>query len=79
MFLRASFLVGICCLLSLVGCSTGKYGKEIDRAPKFKVHNVGRLGHELAWFYADVQDVFFGVDYYDDMEGRFGDTCPYPR
>ena len=78
MLLRATFFAGICCLLCLVGCSTGTYGREIDSPPKFKVQNLGRIGHELAWFYADFQDIFFGVDYYDDIEDRFGKDTPYP-
>ena len=78
MLLRATLIAGFCCLLSLVGCSTSEYNPEVDKPPKFKVQNLGRIGHELAWFYADVQDVIFGVDYYNDLENQFGNRSPYP-
>ena len=78
MLLRATFIAGVCCLLFTVGCSTSEYGRDIDSPPEFKVQNMGRLGHELAWFYADVQDLVFGVDYYDDLENRWGKGSPYP-
>ncbi len=37
-----------------------------------RLTNVQRLGHELRWFCASVQDTIFGIDYYDHFESRFG-------
>jgi hypothetical protein len=70
MTLRATALLGLFSLPFLGGCHECEtFGNP---APHFKYCNISRLGQECAWFYADVQDTFFGVDYYRDMEAEFG-------
>ena len=76
MFLRAICVAAIACLPLLSGCSGVGLAKPIDAPPAFKFKNFERLTDEFAWFYADAQDMFFGVDYYEHMESRFG-SCPY--
>ena len=39
--------------------------------PPFKFCNFQRLAVELGWFYADLQDVVFGVTYYEHSENKF--------
>ena len=75
MILRACILVAVLSCSFLSGCcSCSSVGRD---APEFKVCNSGRLIQELGWFYADVQDTFFGVDYYYDMDHQFDDVGPY--
>ena len=71
MLVRSALLAGLLCLPFLSGCSTNATPCGIDDPPPFKFDNFNRLGVECAWFYADVQDVIFGVDYDAHIESRF--------
>jgi hypothetical protein len=71
MVLRTIALLTVLGVLFLGGCNCQTYGPE---PPRFKVCNLPRVADECAWFYADVQDLFFGVDYYQDMNKTFGGT-----
>ena len=78
MISRAIALVGVLALsLGLMLCSgcagCGHFGPE---PPAFKLCNGSRLMDEFAWFYADVQDLVFGVNYYTDINREFGGS-PY--
>ncbi len=75
MVLRAMLLAGVMCLPLLGGCNTSGE-RRVDDPPPYKFQNFERLSKEFAWLYADTQDMFFGVDYYDYMESRFGGS-PY--
>ena len=72
MTLRALALLGLLSLPFLGGCHECEtFG---NAPPKLKWCNLTRLHGECLWFYADIQDTFFGVDYYRDMEGEFGSS-----
>ncbi len=73
MILRAIFvaLVLSCCFIP--GCCT-RSGSA--KPPPFRLCNIARLYDEVAWFYTDVQDTFFGVDYYYYIDHEF-DATPY--
>jgi hypothetical protein len=72
MILRKLALLGLVCLPLAAGCSSpGSCNDEQHPAPAFKLRNGNRLVTELGWFYADLQDVIFGVNYYCDMEHEF--------
>src|SRR4029453_13860837 len=75
MLLRFITAALICCVPLVSGCATCADG--IGRpAPALKFCKGSRLITELGWFYADVQDTIFGVDYYADMD-RLYDGDPY--
>ena len=65
-FALSCSLIGGCCVCDTVG---------ID-PPGLKFCNLTRLGQEIGWLYADVQDTVFGVDYYYDIDHEF-DSGPY--
>jgi hypothetical protein len=73
MRLRAFLFVAFVGLSLLSGCSTpgGACNDEQDPAPTFKFRNVPRLLTEVGWFYASVQDMLFGVNYYCHIEHEF--------
>lgn len=73
MFLRAIAVITLLVTFGLCGCKCPAFGPE---PPTFKVCNGARLMDEVAWFYADIQDTLFGVDYYADMNMEYGKT-PY--
>ena len=68
MTVRAIFaaLVVACSLTS--GCCT-RSGSAT--APPIRLCNMQRIVNEVGWFYADVQDTLFGVDYYYYMDHEF--------
>ena len=69
MIMRACFLaMALSCLFVSGCCSCGSVG--ID-PPMVKFCNGTRLAQEMGWFYADFQDIFFGVDYYYDIDHEF--------
>lgn len=69
MIMRACFLaLAMSCLAVSGCCSCDTVG--ID-PPVFKFCNGTRLVQECGWLYADIQDTFFGVDYYYDMDHEF--------
>ncbi len=61
------------CMIFAGCCRCDSVGRT---PPAFKFCNIGRIVDEAGWFYADVQDTFFGVDYYKDMHDQF-DSGPY--
>jgi len=72
MTLRALALVGVLGLLSVTGCNTSEYCRvEQHPAPSLKGGYFSKLATEMGWFYASVQDAFFGINYYCDMEHEF--------
>jgi len=72
MKLRALALAGVLGLLCVTGCNTSEYcRKEQHPAPSLKGGYLRKLGTEIGWFYASVQDAFFGINYYCDMEHEF--------
>jgi hypothetical protein len=73
MTVRAIFaaLVVACGLLS--GCCTRS---GAGTPPPLRFCNGQRLAAEFGWFYADLQDTIFGVDYYYYMDHEF-DANPY--
>jgi len=75
MLLRFITAALICCAPLVSGCSSCPSGTGRP-APAFKFCNGQRLLTELGWFYADIQDTIFGVDYYYDMDYEF-DGSPY--
>ena len=75
MFSRAIIAFVFGCLLVVSGCC-GCDSSIGQPAPAFKFCNGTRFMREVAWFYADVQDVVFGVDYNQDMHDEFP-TRPY--
>lgn len=63
----------VCALACFAGCaSPGHYDGTGRCPPDFKFENGHRLVKEVGWFYADFQDVVFGVDYNQDMEDCYG-------
>jgi hypothetical protein len=44
--------------------------------PKPRLGYLRRLTDEVQWFYADLQDVVFGIDYYCELEHKYGNG-PY--
>lgn len=73
---RAIAALALLTLSCLAGCSSHCL-KHVGRTPPaFKVCNGSRLSNEVQWFYADIQDVVFGVEYYQDMEDLYG-AGPY--
>ena len=74
MFLRAFAVISVLSLGLLNGCHCPEsFGPE---PPTFKVCHGPRILDEFAWFYADVNDVVFGIDYYVDLNEEFGPS-PY--
>ena len=73
MFLRALAVITLLATLGLSGCGCPAYGPE---PPAFKLCNGSRLIDEFAWFYADIQDTIFGIDYYADLNAEYG-ASPY--
>ena len=72
MKLRALALAGVLGLLCVTGCNTSEYcRKEQHPAPSLKGGYLRKIGTEIGWFYASVQDAFFGINYYCDMEHEF--------
>ena len=76
MFVRLVFLAGLFGLPFFGGCCANPNPRPIDAPPPARCDNMSRLGDEFAWCFADFQDIFFGLDYYDHMEKRFGND-PY--
>ena len=68
MIVRAIFaaLVIACGLTS--GCCTRSGAAS---APPFRICNLQKMGSQLAWLYADIQDTLLGVDYYYYMDHEF--------
>lgn len=63
------------CAVALVGggcAASNEYDGTGRNPPRFKFENGTRLVKEVGWFYADIQDTIFGVDYNQDMENEFG-------
>jgi len=77
MFLRAVLAMSLLSLTLFTGCSTCHVNKEIQAPPPLRFENVGRLADEIAWFYADIEDLIFGIDYFCHVEHRFANTNPY--
>ena len=75
MFHRALAILTVIGMAAFSGCCStpDTFG---PKPPKFKVCNGSRLLDELGWFYADVQDMIFGVDYYYYMDHEFS-SGPY--
>jgi len=72
MFFRATLLASLLCLPFLGGCSTCEVNTRLQDPPGFQFKNPGRLVDEIAWFYADIQDMIFGIDYYCEIERKYG-------
>lgn len=76
MITRTIAAVCLLMLLVLAGCSA-QCQRHIGRAPpSFKLCNGSRLSYEFLWFYSDIQDVFFGIEPYQDTEALYG-AGPY--
>ena len=72
MTLRKLALLGLVWLPLAAGCGApGPCVDEQHPAPAFKLRNGQRIMTELGWFYADIQDILFGVTYYCDMEHKY--------
>lgn len=70
MSLRFLAAASVVCLSFICGCHNCE--KQVGRpAPAFKFCNPHRLIVETGWLYADLQDVIFGVEYYQDMEDLY--------
>lgn len=73
MSFRFMFASAVCALAFASGCvSPPRYDGTGRSPPELKCENGPRLAKEMGWFYADVQDVIFGVDYDQDTEDRYG-------
>lgn len=75
MLLRAFALLGLVVLPFSSGCNTC-HSNQVYGPPKPRAGYLDRLGDEFQWFYADVQDVIFGIDYNCEMERKYG-AGPY--
>lgn len=73
MTVRAIFAALIVCCALTSGCCT-RSGAATP--PPVRVCNLQRIVSEAGWFYADLQDTLFGVDYYYYMDHEF-DSNPY--
>lgn len=60
-----------CCCFFSSGCSHTCETDIGQSPPPFKFCNFQRLGVELGWLYADLQDVIFGVTYYQFNQEKF--------
>ena len=76
MFLRVFLLLGLICLPFLSGCNTCHVNRDAYGPPKPRLGYLDRLTDEFEWFYADVQDVVFGIDSYCEVEHKYG-AGPY--
>ena len=77
MLLRAIALSGFLCLPFLSGClNTCHVNQDAYGPPRPRLGYLLRLTDEVQWFYADLQDVFFGIDYYCELEHKYG-AGPY--
>lgn len=74
MLLRTILFACVCCLPFLGGCST--YQGTIDDPPPVRGDYGPQIADEFTWWYADFQDLLFGLDYYHYMEDRWG-SGPY--
>jgi hypothetical protein len=71
MLLRATFILSLLGLVLFSGCATCKENKALEAPPPWKFENFQRLGVEFSWFYADIQDMIFGVDYFCHIQNKF--------
>ena len=75
MLFRALLGFSLVIMTMASGCShCAKYVGH--KAPPFTLCHGARLANELGWFYADINDTLFGVNYYPSQNLEFGDS-PY--
>jgi hypothetical protein len=67
---RIVTFLGVLALAFASGCSCPKFFGSPPPKPRF-CHGPRLMG-ELAWFYADVNDLVFGIDYYEHMDTKYG-------
>lgn len=70
-------LLGFCLVVMTLasGCSHCSKYVGVEPPPVTICHGA-RLANEIAWLYADINDVFLGIDYYPSMNSEFGKS-PY--
>jgi hypothetical protein len=60
----------------LSSCSSSEFKGRIDDPPPVRSDYGPQLAKEFTWWYADFQDLLFGLDYYEYLEKRWGEG-PY--
>jgi len=69
--LRLIALLAFFYLAVVSGCSKSDI-RTGPAPPPVSFCHFQRLGKEIRWFYADLNDMFFGIDYYPELEERYG-------
>lgn len=76
LYLRLIALLAlISCFSMLQGCQAGGTRAGAAAPPSSLCHSQ-RLGTEMGWLFANVNDVLFGINYYPHFERKYG-TGPY--
>jgi len=69
MVLRALAVLGVLLCVSFSGCCSGDL--YVSPPPPVKLCYGTRLAQECLWYYADMNDLVFGINYYNHMESKF--------